>query len=57
MASLKDFKASELAAALGVELGRGRPSAEMRADLEARVAAAKAAGTIKISKGRLVSVG
>ena len=54
--SLKAFKASELAAALGESLGRGRPSAEQRADLESRVAAARKAGTVKIRGGKLVAV-
>jgi len=54
--SLKSFTAGQLANALGESLGRGRPSFEQRLDLEARVAEARKAGEVKISKGKLVRV-
>jgi hypothetical protein len=54
--SLKGFKASELAEVLGVKLGRGRPSAGLRASLEATVNEERAAGTVKVRGGKLVRV-
>jgi hypothetical protein len=54
--SLKSFTAGQLANALGETLGRGRPSFEQRADLEARVTEARKAGEVRISKGKLVRV-
>lgn len=55
-ASLNRFTAGTLARAVGATLGRGRPSAAIRADLEAQVRDRLAAGSLKISRGKLVQV-
>lgn len=54
--SLKAFKASELAAALGETLQRGRPSKAQREDLIARVTFARTAGEVAIRGGKLVRI-
>ena len=54
--SLKKFKASELAAVLGFQLGRGRPSKALRAKLEADVLHDMGLGYVKVQKGALVKV-
>ena len=54
--SLKKFKASELAAVLGIELGRGRPSKAVRAALEADVRDEMVLDRVKVQKGALVKV-
>jgi hypothetical protein len=53
--SLKKFSAGDLARAINVELTRGRPSAELRANLEAAVQKDIAAGKIKVRSGKLVN--
>jgi hypothetical protein len=55
-ARLNKFTAGELARAAGVSLDRGRPSAEMREDLEVIVQEDIASGRLKVSKGKLVKV-
>lgn len=55
--SLKTFKASELAAVVGIELTRGRPSKALRAELEGKVADARKSGTVKVRGGKLVAIG
>jgi len=54
--SLKKFKASELAAVLGIKLGRGRPSKWAREGLEEDVRDEMALGRVKVQKGALVKV-
>ena len=54
--SLKKYKASELAAVLGIKLGRGRPSKWAREGLEEDVRDEMALGRVKVQKGALVKV-
>jgi hypothetical protein len=52
--SLKKFKASELAAAVGRTLGRGRPTFEARDNLELEVLKEISAKRVGVRKGKLV---
>ena len=54
--SLHTFTTRELADVVGVTLGRGRPSNDLRASLIAQVADLRKQGVVRIKQGQLVRV-